>query len=209
MNGNVRPGAGSENRPMFRRRLTLVLTLFASVVVLAGLLAAASLAVTERQVLRGRVASDIATGFVQLSAQKQRLRTWVAQMQQGAGADAGMRSELQAAMQGTLQRLKVLAAQAAELDGRTDAREEHRRRNETLAVLEQSVAALDRAVEEARPLAPGVDAAQAWRELSRVFDTAQGHDVRKLIAESIVREAAAIQRERAAADSTLAWVRWL
>ena len=47
---------------MFRRRLTLVLGLIATVVVLAALLAAASLAVTERQVVRGRVASDIATG---------------------------------------------------------------------------------------------------------------------------------------------------
>jgi two-component system, OmpR family, sensor kinase len=194
---------------MFRRRLTLVLMLFASVVGLAAVVAAASLVVTERQVLRGRVASDIASGFIQLSAQKQRLRTWVAQVQQGANADLGMRSELQAAMQGTLQRLKVLAAQAAELDSSADAWQEHQRRTDTLAVLEQSVAALDRAVQEVRPLAAGVDADQAWRELSRVFDLAEGHDIRKLIAESIVREAAAVQRERAAADTTLAWVRWL
>ena len=194
---------------MFRRRLTLVLMLFASVVGLAAVVAAASLVVTERQVLRGRVASDIASGFIQLSAQKQRLRTWVAQVQQGANADLGMRSELQAAMQGTLQRLKVLAAQAAELDSSADAWQEHQRRTDTLAVLEQSVAALDRAVQEVRPLAEGVDADQAWQELSRVFDLAEGHDIRKLISESIVREAAAVQRERAAADSTLAWVRWL
>ncbi|MBN8488940.1 MAG: hypothetical protein J0M20_14610, partial [Burkholderiales bacterium] len=194
---------------MFRRRLTLVLVLFASVVALAAWVAAASLLVTERQVLRGRVASDIATGFIQLSAQKQRLRTWVAQVQQGASADLSMRSELLAAMQGTLQRLKVLDAQAADLDGSHDARLEHQRRLQTLAVLEQSVTALDRAVQEVRPLAKGVDADQAWRELSRVFDMAEGHDLRKLIAESIVREAAAVQRERVAADGTLAWVRWL
>ncbi|MBQ0929900.1 HAMP domain-containing protein [Ideonella sp. 4Y16] len=194
---------------MFRRRLTLVLVLFASVVALAAVLAAASLVVTERQVLRGRVASDIATGFIQLSAQKQRLRTWVAQVQQGANADLGMRSELLAAMQGTLQRLKVLAAQAADLDAGQDAPAEHRQRQDTLALLDQSVAALDRAVRDVQPLAKGVDADQAWRELSRVFDLVEGHDIRRLIAESIVREAAAVQRERVAADSTLAWVRWL
>lgn len=194
---------------MFRRRLTRVLTLFASVVVLAGLLAAASLAVTERQVLRGRVASDIAAGFIQLSAQKQRLRTWVAQMQQGANADDAARAELLAAMQGTLQRLKVLTTQAIELDGSAEAREEHLRRRETLAVLEGSVAALGRAVDQARPLAPGADAGQAWEALSRVFDIAEGRDVRKLIAENIAREAAAVQRERAAADATLTGVRWL
>lgn len=194
---------------MLRRRLTLVLTLFASVVVLAALLAAASLAVTERQVLRGRVASDIATGFIQLSAQKQRLRTWVAQMQQGAVADGGVRTELLSAMQGTLERLKVLSAQAIELDGSAEAREEHGRRRDTLAALTQSVAELGRAVDQARPLAPGADAAQAWAALSRVFDEVQGRDMRKLIGENIARETAAVQRERAAADATLARVRWL
>jgi two-component system, OmpR family, sensor kinase len=194
---------------MFRRRLSLVLALFAAVMVLAALLAAATLAVTERQVLRGRVASDIASGFIQLSAQKQRLRGWVAQMQQGSHADQAARAEMQAAMQGTLQRLMVLTQQAIELDGSAEAREEHVRRRETLKVLEQSVAALDRAVNEVRPLAPGTDARLAWEAQSRVFDAAEGLDVRRLIAENIAREAAAVQRERAAADATLTWVRWL
>ena len=194
---------------MFRRRLALVLGLFASVVVLAALLAAASLVVTERQVLRGRVASDIATGFIQLSAQKQRLRTWVAQMQLGGNADDSARTELEVAMQGTLQRLNVLAAQAIDLDSSGQARVEHLRRRDTLALLEQSVSALHRAVDEARPLAPGSDAGQAWEALARLFDIAEGRDLRKLIAENIARETTEVQRERAATDTTLAWVRWL
>ena len=194
---------------MFRRRLALVLGLFASVVVLAALLAAASLVVTERQVLRGRVASDIATGFIQLSAQKQRLRTWVAQMQLGGNADDSARTELEVAMQGTLQRLNVLAAQAIDLDSSGQARVENLRRRDTLAVLEQSLAALHRAVNDARPLAPGSDAGQAWEALSRLFDMAEGRDLRKLIAVNIAREATEVQRERAATDTTLAWVRWL
>lgn len=194
---------------MFRRRLTLVLGLFAAVVVLSALLAATSLVAIERQVVRGRVASDIATAFIQLSAQKQRLRAWVAQMQQGGHADVGARAELLVAMQGTLQRLQVLVQQAIDLDGSPAAREEHLRRSEALAVLARSVAALGRAVEEVRPLAPGVDARAAWDAQSRMFDLAEGHDLRRLIAENIARETAAVQRERAAADATLAGVRWL
>lgn len=194
---------------MLRRRLAIVLTLFASVVVLAAVLAAASLAVTERQVLRGRVASDIAAGFVQLSAQKQRLRTWVAQAQLGAQADSGARAELLAAMHGTLERLKLLSQQAADLDSSAEAQPDHRRRQDALALLGDSVAALERAVDGVRPLSPGVDAAQAWAALSRVFDEVDGRDLRKLIATNIAREAAAVQRERAAADATLTWVRWL
>lgn len=159
---------------MFRRRLTLVLGVFAAVVVLAALLAAWSLVAIERQVVRGRVASDVATAFIQLSAQKQRLRTWVAQMQQGAEADSAVRTELQVAMQGTLQRLKVLVEQAIALDGSAEAREEHLRRTEAIAVLERSIAALALAVDQARPLAPGADARAAWDAQSRVFDLADG-----------------------------------
>ncbi|NDY93770.1 sensor histidine kinase [Ideonella livida] len=194
---------------MFRRRLTLVLVLIATVVVATALLAAASLAVTERQVVRGRVASDIAAAFIQLSAQKQRLRTWVAQRQQGASANEAARAELQAAMQGTLLRLQALAQQAVELDGGAEAREEHLRRRETLDLLQDSVAALVRAVNDAGPLPAGADPLQAWEAQSRLFDMAGGRDVRLLIAENIARETAAVQRERAAADAVMAWVRWL
>lgn len=194
---------------MFGRRLTLVLALFASVVVLAAVLAAASLVVTERQVLRGRVASDIATGFVQLSAQKQRLRTWVAQMQMGDQVDDGSRIELEVAMQGTLQRLKVLTSQAIELGGSDATRDESLRRRDTLDVLEKSVISLHNAVDAARPLSPGADAGQAWEALSRLFDMTDGRDLRKLVAEGIAREAAEVQRERAATDTAMTWVRWL
>jgi two-component system OmpR family sensor kinase len=170
---------------MFRRRLSFVLGLVATVVVMAALLAAASLKVIERQVERGRVASDIATGFIQLSAQKQRLRTWVAQVQQGAQADLAGRAELLAALQGTLAQLDVLVLRAIALDGGSAAREEHVRRTEALAVLQRSVSALARAVEEVRPLAPGADARAAWEAQSGVFDLAEGYDLRRLIADNI------------------------
>lgn len=194
---------------MFRRRLTLVLGLIAAVVVLSALLAALSLVAIERQVVRGRVASDIATAFIQLSAQKQRLRTWVAQMQQGGHADVAARAELLGAMQGTVERLKGLIEQAIAIDGSAEAREEHLRRTETLSVLERSVSALARTVEDVRPLAPDADARAAWDAQTRMFDLAEGYDVRRLIAENIARETAAVQRERAGADATIAQVRWL
>jgi two-component system OmpR family sensor kinase len=194
---------------MFRRRLSIALGLLAAVAVAEGLGAAAALRVAERQVERGRVASDIRTAFVELSATKQRLRTWVAQRQQGAGADPAARERLQRDMRATLDRLQVLAAQAVELDDSPATRGEHLRRQDALGVLRDSVVDLERAVDAAQPLATGADAQQAWQALSAVFDRSQGRDVRQLIADSLVREAAAVARERAAADSTLAWMRGL
>lgn len=191
---------------MFRRRLTVVLGTIAAVVVLAALLATASLVAIERQVERGRVASDIATAFIQLSDHKQRLRTWVAQMQQGAQADVAQRADLVGRLQATLQHLDALVQAAVALDGSAEAREEHLRRTESLAVLQRSVTALAGAVAQVRPLAPGADARAAWDAQSDVFDQAEGYDLRRLIADNIARETAAVQRERAAADATLAAV---
>lgn len=196
---------------MFRRRLTWSLCLLAGVAVLEGLGAAVALGVARQQVERGRVASDIRTAFVELSAHKQRLRTWVAQRQQGAGADPGVRVALQREMQRTLDQLHSLSEAAIALDDSAATRHEHLRRQDALAVLAASVADLKRAVDAAEPLAPGADAQQAWQALSAVFDRSQGRDVRQLIDDSMARESAAVARERAAADSTLAWMRgfWL
>ena len=196
---------------MFRRRLSIALGLLAAAAVLEGLGAAAALGMAERQVARGRVASDIRTAFVELSATKQRLRTWVAQRQQGAGAETEVRERLRRDMRLTLEHLEVLSAQAIALDDSAATRSEHLRRQDALGVLRTSVAELERAVDAAEPLAPGADAQQAWQALSAVFDRSQGRDVRQLISESMAREADAVARERAAADTTLAWMRgfWL
>ena len=193
---------------MFRRRLTLSLCFLAGVAVLEGIGAALAIGVARDQVERGRVASDIRTGFVELSATKQRLRTWVAQRQQGAGADVQVREALQSDMRGILLRLESLAA-AAEQHGGPQALEENLRRRDAVAVLMQSVAELEQAVDAAMPLAPGADAQQAWQALSAVFDRSQGRDLRQLIDDSLAREAAAVERERRAADQTLAWMRHL
>jgi two-component system OmpR family sensor kinase len=194
---------------MFRRRLSIALGLLAAAAVLEGLGAAAALGVAERQVERGRVASDIRTAFVELSATKQRLRTWVSQRQHGAGAEAEVRDRLQRDMRRTVEGLERLSTQAMALDSSADMRDEHLRRQDALAVLRTSVAELELAVNAAEPLAPDADAQQAWQALSAVFDRSQGRDVRQLIADNMAREAEAVVRERAAADKTLAWMRGL
>ncbi|MFP8833806.1 ATP-binding protein [Hydrogenophaga sp. XSHU_21] len=191
---------------MFRRRLTASLGLLAAVAVLQGLAAATALRVAGQQVERGRVASDIQLGFVELSATKQRLRTWVAQRQQKAGADTDVREALQREMRQTLARLEQLSATAIRLDGGAATRAEHLRRQDAMAVLASSMTELERAVDAAEPLAPGADAREAWQALNAVFDQSQGRDLRRLLADSLDREAAAVQRERQAADRTLAWM---
>jgi signal transduction histidine kinase len=181
----------------------------AAIVVLQGLGAVWVLNQAEQQVLRGRLASDIQLGFVELSATKKELRSWVAQRQQGAGAEPAVRDALQAALRERLDALQRLAGAAAALDARAAGRSEQLQRLDALAVLGQHLEALKRAVAGVEPLTPGADARQAWAALSAVFDEAQGRDLRVLLAEAIAREAAAVARERVAADRSMALSRGL
>ena len=194
---------------MFRRRLTLALVVLAAAVVLQALGAVWALAQAERQVERGRRASDIQLGFVELSATKKELRSWVAQLQQGAGADPAERDRLQAALRTRLDELRRLADAARALDGSAAGRAEQARRLDALAVLGRTVDALTRTIAATGPLTPGADARQAWDALSAVFDQSQGRDLRVLLADAIAQEAEAVVRKRAAADRSMAWTRGL
>ena len=194
---------------MFRRRLTLALVVLAAAVVLQALGAVWALAQAERQVERGRRASDIQLGFVELSATKKELRSWVAQLQQGAGADPAERDRLQAALRTRLEELRRLADAARAVEDSAAGRAEQARRLDALAVLGRMVDALTRTIAATGPLTPGADARQAWDALSAVFDQSQGRDLRVLLADAIAQEAEAVLRKRAAADRSMAWTRGL
>ena len=196
---------------MFQRRLALILGLLALAVVAQGVGAAGALQVAETQVHRGRVASDLRSGFYQLSATKQRLRTWVAQRQAGVETDPLQREALQADMLTLLASQRALAERAIELDDDPSTRVEHLQRLAALDALDAAMPRLHAAVDRAAPLAEGADVQQAWGALTDLFEGGGGGNLRSLIASGIDRETEALRRERAAADKTLLWVRrvWL
>ena len=194
---------------MFRRQLSGVLLFLAACIVLQGVGAVFALREAERQVVRGRLASDIHQGFVQLSATKQHLRSWVTQHKIGAGGNPAERDALLAQMQRSLGELALLAQTSAALglDGRDS--EEHLARTDAVQVLGHNVHALGQALAQVKTLPADMPARMGWDTLSEVFEKSEGRDLRELIAQSVQRESAAMQRERLAADATLARIRWL
>lgn len=195
---------------MFRKRLTLALVALAVVSLLQGGVAWWAIGVAAQKVERGRVASDILVAFVDLSANKQRLRTWMSQSLLDAGAVPQARDRLQLDMKTTLARLQLLTDTAARLDSdQTEVNPEHLERRNALIVLRRSIDELGDAMTTALPLPRNADAAAAWTRLTQVFDMSQGLDLRSLLAASIAREQAAVIRERTAADQSLALVRGL
>ena len=194
---------------MFRRRLSLVLIVLAACVVLQGVAAVFALREAERQVVRGRVASDILQRFVDLSATKQRLRSWVTQHNVGAGGDDNERDALEQRMRTTLQELMGLTQAASAVGLAAEDVAEHAARLDALQVLNQSMDRLTMAIRRSAPVSPDMQARQAWDRLAEMFEQSEGRDLRQLIAQSIAREKAAMQRERAAADVSLARMRSL
>jgi two-component system OmpR family sensor kinase len=194
---------------MFRRQLSGVLLVLAACIVLQGVGAVFALREAERQVVRGRLASDIHQSFVQLSATKQHLRSWVTQHKIGAGGNPAERDELLQKMQQGLGDLALLAQKAAALglDGRDS--EEHRARTDALQVLGRNVQVLGQALVQVKTMPANMPARLGWDTLSEVFEKSEGRDLRELIAQSIQRESAAMLRERQAADATLERIRWL
>ncbi len=197
------PDRLQHNAIMFRKRLTIALAVLAAAAVLECVVALWAVGVADQQVKRGRVASDIHVGFIQLYASKQRLRTWVSQAQLNAGADPAVRDQLLAEMRSTLDRLRLLSEEGRALGVGSAAPQEFLERQDALGVLAQNLDTLQRAISTVRPLPPGTDAQSAWDALSGVFDESQGRDLRSLIAGNIEREANAVVRERKAADRTL------
>ncbi|MDZ4189437.1 MAG: ATP-binding protein [Hydrogenophaga sp.] len=189
---------------MFRRRLSLVLILLAATLVLQGVGAVFALREAERQVVRGRIASDIHLGFVQLSATKQRLRSWVTQQKIGAGGELAERDALLQDMKNTLADLARLTEAARQTRLGTTGEAEHLARLEALRVLDVTVRALGASIGQMNVLPPDVPARQGWDALTEVFERTDGRDLRQFITQSIARETTAVERERTAADQALA-----
>lgn len=194
---------------MFRRQISGVLLVLAACIVLQGVGAVFALREAERQVVLGRLASDIHQGFVQLSATKQRLRSWVTQHKIGAGGNTDERDHLLFQMQQNLANLSLLAEKALTLGLDGSDSQEHAARTDAVRVLGHNVDALGKALAQVKILPADMPARLSWDTLSEVFEKSEGRDLRELIAQSVMRESAAMQRERQAADATLTRIRWL
>lgn len=194
---------------VFGRRLTLALAALGSIAVIQGVVALWAVGEAERHVLRGRVAADIRQGFTELRSEKQQLRTWLAQRQFGADARDSHRDALLQRMRIILADLKTLADQAVVLDDGPAARQRQAQRRDALVVLDGSIAQLERGLASLNPPPVGMDTNLAWSIANELFDRAEGHDLRLLLAESIDREDVSLREKRADTNDALAWLRRL
>lgn len=197
-------------KPLFSTRLTVAFALMASLALAQGGLAAWIATRAEHQVIRGRVAGDLQSGFWELSATKQRLRAWSLRALMGAPHAQTDGEMLRLRMADTIVRLQDLSARAEQMDQTMGIRsDESAQRDDALKLLSQSVVALQEPIAEINRRGPAQDALTAWAAIESVFDKGAGRDLREMLNGRIRTEAEILKRTRETADVYLERVKVL
>jgi signal transduction histidine kinase len=194
---------------MFRLRLSLAFAvLVALVCVQAGFVYWGSNRVND-YAQHSRLASDILSELLELSASKQRLRVWASQQLMDANASPEVRDSLLARMQASTETLRQLARRDLSLWGGIAAREgvpippEVDQLVAVSDLLNDNIAAVRARLVKLAPLERGAEFASVWQELNEVFDKARGRDLRELINGAIERQRNVMPVARAATERGL------
>ncbi len=185
---------------MFQRRITFALFSLALLALVQGGVAYWAAGLAAYHVERGRLTSDILGGFVEISANKQRLRAWMAQTLVGAEAPVDARDRALTDMRGSLTQLSGLAARLAELHRGREASPADGERQRALSILDDNLRELGAQLATVPPYESAAQTRQVWNTFARVFNESQGEDLRRLLTTAIERERAATAAARSAAD---------
>ncbi|MFN7152796.1 MAG: ATP-binding protein [Acidovorax sp.] len=194
---------------MYRARLSLA---FAALVALVCIQAAFVYWGANRvndYAQHSRLASDIQSELLDLSANKQRLRVWAMQRLMNTDAQPEQRDRLVAAMVASatnlddlVQRDLALWTEIARRDGVSMPAEVPQLVGVT-ELLHDNIQAVQARLAQLVPLEQGADFPALWGELTQVFDMARGRDLRELINGAIAHQRAAVPVARAATERGL------
>jgi signal transduction histidine kinase len=194
---------------MYRARLSLA---FAALVALVCIQAAFVYWGANRvndYAQHSRLASDIQSELLDLSANKQRLRVWAMQRLMDTDAQPEQRQRLVAAMYASAANLDDLVQRDLALWTELVRREGVSMPAEVpqlvgvTELLRDNIQAVEARLAQLVPLEQGADFPALWAELTQVFDMARGRDLRELINGAIAHQRAAVPVARAATERGL------
>ncbi len=156
-----------------------------------------------------RLASDIQSELLYLSANKQRLRVWAMQRLMDTDAQPEQRERLVASMYASAANLDDLVRRDLALWTELVRREgvgmpaEVPQLVGVTELLRDNIQAVEARLAQLVPLEQGADFPALWGELTQVFDMARGRDLRELINGAIAHQRAAVPVARAATERGL------
>ena len=156
-----------------------------------------------------RLTGDILAELLELSANKQRLRVWAAQQLMDANAQPETRDRLLDAMRAGASQLDDMARryqeswqQIAERDG-TAVPPEVGELVATSQLLDANIIQVRNQLVQLQPLRRDAQYAAVWQQISLVFDTTHGRDLRQLVNGAIERQRKAVPIARKATERGL------
>ena len=170
---------------MIRSRLSIT---FAALVILAIMQGAFTFWATSsaaHHAQRSVVATSMLNHYLELGANKQRLKVWFAQSALAGDALETTKTALLAKMSRSLEELQKLAPKDAALN-RNDGDSEYA----ALQLLVQNFSVLKASAEAVRFQPAAGDQSSAWRNLIGIFDRSDGRDVRPVLEQAVMRQRA-------------------
>ena len=156
-----------------------------------------------------RLTSDLLSELLELSANKQRLRVWASQQLMGANALPETRDQLLERMRASAARLSGMSQQHLESWQEIAAREGSAVPPEVVQLadisrlLDDNIVELQAQLQRLQPLGDRSAFSAVWQQISQVFDTTHGRDLRELVNGAIERQRKAVPVARAATERGL------
>jgi two-component system OmpR family sensor kinase len=194
---------------MFRSRLSLAFAALVTLVCIQAAFVYWGSARVNVYTQHSRLASDILSELLELSANKQRLRVWASQQLMNAGASSETRDRWLAGMQASAARLNELAhrdlavwTEIAASDG-SAVPAEVTQLVDAVELLDANIADVHERLLRLTPLERGAEFSAVWQELNQVFDVTRGRDLRELVNGAIERQRRTVPVARAATERGL------
>ncbi len=194
---------------MYRWRLTLALSALLALVCIQAAFVVWGADRVDGYARHSRLTNDLLSELLDLSADKQRLRTWAAQQLMGAGAQPETRDRL-------LERMHASAARLTDLSRRHLASWESMAARDGVpvpaevktlvdisALLDANILEVQAQLQALQALDDHAAFSGVWQQINQVFDTTHGRNLRDLLNGAIEGQRRALPIARAATEGGL------
>ena len=187
---------------MIRSRLAIAFAALVLLAIVQGIFTLWATGSAAHHAERSVVATGMLNHYLELGANKQRLKVWFAQSALAGDAPELTKAALLEKMSRSLEELQKLAPRDAALN-REDGDSEY----PALQLLVQNFSVLKASAEAVRFQPAADDQSSAWKNLIGIFDRSDGRDVRPVLEQAVVRQRATSDLAKSKLASALARMR--
>lgn len=187
---------------MIRTRLSITFAALVSLAIAQGLFTLWATRSAAQHAERSVVSTSMLNHYLELGANKQRLKVWFAQSALAGDAAEDTKTVLLEKMSRSLGELQKLAPRDAALN-REDGDSEYA----AIQLLAHNFSVLKASVEAGGFTAGSGDQSNAWKKLISIFDRSDGRDMRTVLEQAVVRQRAISDLAKTKLANALAWMR--